>query len=506
MFGRDSSTGLRFLQIATLVALFSFGPAAAQGAYEDVPGIPEGPVGDHIRGLLKAFDSDDPEVAWSFIEAHFTPAFRVDPPKDVHLGVFAEVREESQGFEFIAIRHYEDGGQPNRTVAIVRNRLTEAWHAFVIECEPGAPYRIDGLQVVAARPPSNLPPPEPLEVERLGPELESFVKRMADAGVFSGTVLLAKADQILYKSATGLASKRFDVPNRIDTKFNLGSMNKMFTGVAVAILVEQGKLSFDDPISKYLDDDWLPVVDKTKIQVKHLLTHTSGLGSYFNDRYAQSSRGLFREVDDYKSLVAEETLAFEPGTDWRYSNTGVLIAGAVIEGASGRNYFDFVREEIYAPAGMVNTDCYDMDRPVPNLAMGYTKERGPDGVGWTNNLYKHVIRGGPAGGGFSTVEDLYRFARALTDGKLVSAEMVRTLTTPKPEIGSPSYGYGFGIGGEPDNRIVGHSGGFAGISSNLDIYLDSGFIAVVMSNYSQGSQSIDQKMSELIRRNGDIPD
>jgi CubicO group peptidase (beta-lactamase class C family) len=241
-------------------------------------------------------------------------------------------------------------------------------------------------------------------------------------------------------------------------------------------------------------------VDKTKIQLKHLLTHTSGLGSYFNDEYVRSSRELFREVDDYKPLVAEETLAFEPGTDWRYSNTGMLIVGVVIEGASGRNYFDFVREEIYAPAGMVNTDCYDMDRPVPNLAIGYTKERGPNGVRWTNNLYKHVIRGGPAGGGFSTVEDLYRFARALTGGKLVSAEMVQTLTTPKPESGSPDYGFGFGIGGEPGNRIVGHGGGFSGISSNLDIYLDSGFVAIVMSNYSQGSRPVEQKMGELIRR------
>jgi CubicO group peptidase (beta-lactamase class C family) len=148
---------------------------------------------------------------------------------------------------------------------------------------------------------------------------------------------------------------------------------------------------------------------------------------------------------------------------------------------------------------MVNTDCYDMDKPVPNLAIGYSKERTPEGVGWINNLYQHVIRGGPAGGGFSTVEDLYRFARALVGGKFVSAEMVRTLTTSKPEIGSQNYGYGFRIGGEPGNRIVGHSGGFSGISSNLDIYLDSGFVAVVMSNYSQGSQAIERKTGELIQ-------
>ena len=500
MLGEARPKALILPLIATLIALVFLGPAAAQGDYEDVLGIPDGPVGDHIRGLLKALDSDDPKIALSFIETHFTPAFQTDPPKEMHVAAFASIREESHGFEFVSIRQYADGGSPNRTVAIVRNRLTEAWQAVVIETEPDSPYRIDGLQISPAWPPSNLPPPEPLAIDRLGPELESFVKRMADAGAFSGAVLLAQDDKVLYKGASGAASKRFDVPNRVDTKFNLGSMSKMFTAVAVGILVERGKLSFDDPISKYLDIYWLPLVDKSKVKVKHLLTHTSGLGSYFNDKYAASSRMLFREVDDYKILVAQESLAFEPGTDSNYSNTGMLIAGAVIESVSGRNYFDFIREEIYAPAGMVNTDCYDMDRPVPNLAIGYTKERTPEGVIWTNNLYQHVIRGGPAGGGFSTVEDLHRFARALVGGKLVSAEMVRTLTTPKPDLSSPNYGYGFGLGGEPGNRIAGHSGGFLGISSNLDIYLDSGFVAVVLSNYSQGSEAINQKMGELLRR------
>src|SRR6185503_14830216 len=102
--------------------------------------------------------------------------------------------------------------------------------------------------------------------------------------------------------------------------FNLGSMNKMITGVAVLMLVRQGKLSLDDPIGKYLDATWLPKVDKNKVLVKHLLTHTSGLGSYFNDAYVRSSRLLYRTVDDYKPLVADDTLAFEPGTRWAYSN------------------------------------------------------------------------------------------------------------------------------------------------------------------------------------------
>ena len=139
MLGRTRSKVTFLVLIATLVALLSQGTVVAQGAYEDVPGIPDGPIGEHVRGLLKVFDSDDPEAAWSFVEAHFTPTFQVDPPKEAHLGVFAEIRESSHGFEFVGMRHYADGGQPNRTVAIIRNRLTEAWEAFVRASEePGS--------------------------------------------------------------------------------------------------------------------------------------------------------------------------------------------------------------------------------------------------------------------------------------------------------------------------------------------------------------------------------
>ena len=146
-----------------------------------------------------------------------------------------------------------------------------------------------------------------------------------------------------------MADERLNILLRVK-EAGTAAFRRVDTGIRGIIQrARQGKLSFDDPISKYLDDDWLPEVDKTKIKVKHLLTHTSGLGSYFNEEYDRSSRELFREVDDYKPLVAGETLAFEPGTDWRYSNTGMLIAGAVIEGASGRSYFDLVREVVYGP-------------------------------------------------------------------------------------------------------------------------------------------------------------
>jgi len=340
-----------------------------------------------------------------------------------------------------------------------------------------------------------------LSVEEAVAQLRAFVEEETAADRFSGTVLLARDGEVLYEGAYGLASKRFDVPNKIDTKFNLGSMNKMFTCVAILQLVQEEKLSLEDPIGQYLDETWLPFELADKIQVKHLMTHTSGLGSYFNQKYMESSRALFKELDDYKPLVYQETLAFEPGTGWSYSNTGMFLLGAIIERVTEERYFDYVLEHIHEPAGMKNTDCYEMDRPVKNLAIGYTRQHADGGEdAWFNNIYMHVVKGGPAGGGFSTVPDLLAFDQALRNLVLLDQEHTEMVWSAKPQLGSPSYGFGFGVKGTPDDRIVGHGGGFTGINSNLDMYLDSGFTAAVMSNYDGGATLINNRIRELLAR------
>jgi len=232
----------------------------------------------------------------------------------------------------------------------------------------------------------------------------------------------------------------------------------------------------------------------SKVRIEHLLSHTSGLGSYFTPEWDRQSRALWRSVDDWMGLVKDETLQFEPGTRWAYSNTGMLVLGKVIEAVSGRSYFDYVRERVYEPAGMTGTDAYELDRVNRNLAVGYEREETPAGPAYRNNLFMHVIRGGPAGGGYSTVDDLTRFAVALRAGRLVSPAGVRLLTTAKPELASPEYGYGFGVG----DGVVGHSGGFPGISSQLDIYDVDGFTVVVLSNYGGGAQPVVERARTLI--------
>jgi CubicO group peptidase (beta-lactamase class C family) len=395
-------------------------------------------------------------------------------------------------------RRYTPPRPDTQAVLVVWNELMESWEAIVAEVEPAAPHRITSLAFNPARTPSDLPPAQALTDAVVARQIGAAVDRLAAKGLFSGTVLLAKDGRVLLTKAVGVANRDFDAPVALDTKFNLGSMNKMFTGVAVMQLVEQGKLSLEDPVGKWLGDDWLARDILDRVQVKHLLTHTSGLGSYFNEIYERSSRELFRRVEDYRMLVRPETLQFEPGTRWSYSNTGLLVAGAVVEKASGQDYFDYVREHVYAPAGMTRTDCYELDQVNPGLAVGYERQVVDGEPVYENNLYKHVLRGGPAGGGYSTVEDLLRFDRALRAGKLVRPATLEQLWKTYPELGSDGYGLGFGVEQTPLGKVVGHSGGFFGISSDLAIYVDAGYTLAVMANLGEAALPVSQLARRLL--------
>ena len=312
-------------------------------------------------------------------------------------------------------------------------------------------------------------------------QIKTFIEQLVAEEEFSGTVLVAKDGQPIFEGAYGLASRAYQVPNRIDTKFNLGSMNKMFTAVAIAQLAEAGKLAYDDPIAKHLPAYPNQEVAK-QVTIHHLLTHTSGLPDFFNAKFMDASRAKFREVADFLPLFVEESLLFTPGAEWSYSNSNFIVLGLIVEAVSGENYFNYVQKHIYQPAGMLNTDAYEMDRDTPNLAIGYT--RSPEGE-IRNNLFEHVIKGGPAGGGFSTVQDLWRFAQALTSHKLLSAQETEIITTGKVEVPGPPdafYAYGFSDEKFHGHRRFGHGGGFTGINAKLDIYPDLGYVVVVMAN------------------------
>jgi CubicO group peptidase (beta-lactamase class C family) len=501
MTRRSGRTGrLAGAVAATILSLVT--SAFAQPApsdYTDDPSLPAGRRAERIRQVLDAVNSGDPARVEALVKDAFGGPFR-DVPIEQHLDALLGFHDRSHGVDFHGVRRYTPPGPADRVVVIAKNRLTGGWQGLSFAFDGTPDERITGLQLQPARPPKDAPPPPPLTVEQARAELSAFLDRLAGAEAFSGTALLARNGEVVFEAARGIADRNHGVPMRLDSKLNLGSMNKMFTAVVIGQLVDEGTLSFQDPVSKLLGGRGWTKADLSKVRVEHLLSHTSGLGSYFNDTYARTARQLLRRVDDYKPLVAEETLAFEPGTKWQYSNTGFLLAGAVIEAATGKDYFDVVRERVYAKAGMPGSDAYDIDLVVPNLAIGYSRERTASGPRWRANTFEHVIRGGPAGGGYSTARDLLAFAEAMRKGKLVRPATAEWLWTPKPDLQSPEYGFGFGVGRDALGRTAGHSGGFSGISSVLDIYLDSGWTVVVLSNLDGGMPPVAQKLREVAGR------
>jgi CubicO group peptidase (beta-lactamase class C family) len=463
--------------------------------------LPDTPAGRRAAELLRlSVDGDDASTR-AFVEGNFTPRFRDAVPLEDHLRINARMRQESGGYDPLAVLVSE----PAAIEVVVQARRTGARSVLSLQTEPDSPHRIDGVGVRPLTPADGIESPvvpdRPLTDAEIAATLGEYLDRLAEADAFSGVVLLARDSAVVLERAYGEASKSYGVPNDVRTKFNIGSMNKMFTAVAVAQLVEEGVLSWDDPIGKWIGPEWVrPEVGET-VTIRHLLTHTSGLGSFFTEEFLRSSRGLYRGVDDWRDIVRADSLAFEPGAEWAYSNTGFHLLGVIVEKASGESYYDYVRERIYEPAGMTGTDAYEVDAVVPNLAQGYERLETETGVTYRSNVLEHTARGGPAGGGYSTAADLLAFARALADGRLLEAGSVEVITTPKPADRSPDYGYGFQQweGG----RVYGHTGGFPGISAALQIDRDTGDVLVVLSNYGRAARPVTDFARELLTAGGD---
>jgi CubicO group peptidase (beta-lactamase class C family) len=317
--------------------------------------------------------------------------------------------------------------------------------------------------------------PSPRDDRELAAMLGSRLDSLARAGLFSGAVLVAKDGVPLFRSAAGPADRAAGRANRPDTKFNLGSINKIFTKIAVAQLAQAGRLRLTDTIDRYLPD--YPRGAASRITIQHLLEHRGGVADFFGPRYEAADRSKLRRVSDWLPLFRDEPLHFEPGTRQEYSNGGYVLLGAIVERVSGQDYYDYVREHIYHPAGMKDTDHYSAEDAVENLARGFTRRaEGPDagdGSGLRDNASARPWRGSPAGGGYSTVDDLLRFVQALRGRALLDS----------------TWSAWAGGGG------IGIAGGAPGINATLEA--EGPYVIAVMANLDPPAA---ERLAGTIRR------
>ncbi len=313
----------------------------------------------------------------------------------------------------------------------------------------------------------------------LASTIKAYLETLKEGDKFSGTIIVAKDGQPILREAYGWANLSHQVPNKINTKFSIASIGKMITAVAIMQLKERGQLQVDDYVGKFLPDYPKQSI-RDSVSIAHLLTHTSGMGQFFNDSFFKTSKDQLRSISDFLPLFVDDQLAFSPGARYSYSNAGYLLLGLIIEAISGQTYDEYIRQHIYEPLGMKDTDAFDLDAVVPNMAIGYVRPEKRDGE-WTTNLYK-TMRGGPAGGEFSTVDDLLQFANAIRSYQLLNKETTELMTSGKVEGYNGRYGYGFDDRLENEHRIVGHIGGYFGIKGEVQMYWDLGYTVIILTN------------------------
>ena len=304
--------------------------------------------------------------------------------------------------------------------------------------------------------------------------LTDHAAERAHAGEFAGAVLVTRHGKVLLQDAWGRADRKAGVANTPATRFRIGSMNKMFTAVATLQLAEAGKLKLDDPIGAHLPDYPNKEV-AAKVTVRHLLTHTGGTGDIFGPEF-EEHRLQLREHRDYLKLYGRRGLTQEPGARFEYSNYGFVLLGALIEQVTGGSYDDYVRDHVFRRAGMRSTGARPESVDVPDRAVGYL--RASPGSDWAPNTDTLPWRGTAAGGGYSTVGDLLRFAQALDSGRLISEATLAEATRPHQQ----QYGYGFDVQGQGRLRSYGHGGGAPGMNGELRIFPQLGYVVVSLSN------------------------
>lgn len=462
-------------------------PASPAAGPAPAAALPETPAGKRFAAWLAALNSGDRKVLERFA------AENVAPPSEGLAGRHFGLYTATGGFEMGKVV----ASAPERITLALRAKRTGYWHLVGLGVAAEPPHLIRGFGFRSTEAPADLLPRTRLTRTQIRERADALIDRLVAEDAFSGVILVAKDGRPVYERAAGLASRAWNVPNRMDTRFNLASIGKMFTAVAVAQLVERGKLSYSDTLDRALPSYPNKEIAR-KVTVRHLLTHTSGLTEARTPTSGDNSfRQGFRNVREYLGAAAGDTLKFDPGTRLEYSSYGYLVLGAIIEHASGQDYYDYVREHVYKPAGMRDSDCYDLDTDPPNLATGYMDA--PGGARRSNTC-RLPVRGLPYGLGYGTAGDLVRFATALRGHRLLGAAALEEAWTGVMEYTEPGsrYGYGFIVKPYNETRIVGHGGGWLGITNKFDMYPDLGYTVVILNNIDSDPNAIAFKLREWL--------
>jgi CubicO group peptidase (beta-lactamase class C family) len=506
---RIMRVGLRAFAGAAALALSMATVAPAQQAQADPAPLTEAQTAGvrRLKEMIEVLNTGDYAKTRAYFEANSVD-IRTDVPGvnpgSWNVTAFASGLDRysaSRGIDLVRVTTEPSRGD---VVGIFRNRTTGDEEYLAIRVEPQAPHRITWLpavspQVVASWNLKRAASVAVTEQERLQ-EIGANLKRMGDADIFSGAIVIARDGKPVFSQAYGYADREKKIPNTLDTPFLMGSLSKLFTGLAIGQLVEQGKLSYDDPLAKFLPDFPDPESAK-KIQIKHLLSHTAGLGnasSLWNPDLIDRQTTAKGMVD----VLERKPPAFEPGTKHVYSNMGFVLLGRILEIASGETYYDYMQKNVFAPVGATSASFPLLPKNgVAVVPMAYPYEPAWDDdnlrVYTQNQLGKEFRRGGSAGSGIVSALDLLALSNAMRAGRIVKSETFRLHSSAKPELAAPIYGYGIIAGPYLGRPFVGHNGRALGTCTEFGELRDTPYTIIVLSNLKR---TVCRQVTERILR------
>jgi len=304
---------------------------------------------------------------------------------------------------------------------------------------------------------------------------------------FNGTLLVMQKGKAVYKKAFGMADREWNIPNTVNTKFRIGSVTKQFTAACILQLAEVNKLSLEDKLSKYIPD--YPKGDS--ITVHMLLNHTSGIVNYTNLPEFWPKAILPLSTDSMIALFKNKPLDFSPGTKWNYSNSGYFLLGVIVEKASGKKFSEYLQKQLLDKANLKNTLLDRLDSVLAFRAKGYEKnEQG----NWQHAMLISMEGPYSAGAMVSTVDDLYKWTKALHNNQVLTAAVTKKMLTPYMN----QYGYGIGIDSLKKHPRISHNGGIPGFVTHLAYYPADDICVVVISNNGSNADKLGASLASIL--------
>lgn len=460
--------------LALGASLFPLSGAAAAPAAT----LPATPMGQFGAELIRHINTDNPsriqQWAPSIMSASIPQADKAD-----FIANLASAARDSGGVDLFNVR--TDPRRPGLLQMVVKARRTGQLGLFFIAADPAQPGQLAQAHLVPMDDPALYAdwPQKAVSHTELARLIHDTLDRLVRTQDFSGCVTVADHAKTIFDECRGLADRRFEVPIDRQTRFHIGSIGKTFTAVAIAQLIEAGKLSWDTTLAQVVPE--YPDHDAAKkITVWQLLHNTSGLGDILVPEYF-GNRERFIHPADYLDLIARQPKVSEPGKEWNYSNAGFMLLGRIIENVSHEEYVGYIQRHVFAPAGMHASGFDRLDEITPKLAVGYYHDGVFSSI-WKMDWSKIQFKGGPAGGGYSNNADLLLFANALRNGRLVKPATLAKMFADQVPAGPGGEAAGFGDRLSHGSPIRGHTGGIEGTTANLQMVWNANAAVAMTSN------------------------